>query len=339
MEKSTVTAGGSITAAVFASLCCIGPVFLGSVGVGSIGAFVVFEQYRTVFIVMAALFIAFAFSLAYRRHEVHCEDGTCKLQSSSRRTKLSVWGAAVVVTAAIAFPYFGIAPALAMSKTFVDSPLKLEDNISFLKVPLVCNAAPNIGCGSKSKFIMLELMNEPPVKEAWLNRRGTVMALVWKENANAPSREQALKTVFSKHSVPVEQVPEQELAAMTSAFRAKDEWFKGSDVDALSKEEAGIIADQILARISPHVRFKRSEDKMAFHKDVQAIIERCFLSIKSYQELNDAMNQNVRREVVAAGEKYLGKGNMPDMQFQQSACEHGNTGGDCCATDSKGKKQ
>ena len=54
------------------------------------------------------------------------------------------------------------------------------DRISFYEVPLVCPAAPEIGCGSRSKPILLQLEREEAVAEAWLNRPGTVIAVVWK---------------------------------------------------------------------------------------------------------------------------------------------------------------
>src|SRR5438309_7138529 len=47
------------------------------------------------------------------------------------------------------------------------------DRISVFKAPLVCPAARQIGCGSASKPILLDLEQQPGVLEAWLNRAGT----------------------------------------------------------------------------------------------------------------------------------------------------------------------
>src|SRR5262245_6392697 len=55
--------------------------------------------------------------------------------------------------------------------------------ITFYEVPLVCPAAPEIGCGSRSKPILLQLEQERTVSEAWLNRPGTIVAIVWKPEA------------------------------------------------------------------------------------------------------------------------------------------------------------
>src|SRR5262252_1882246 len=52
------------------------------------------------------------------------------------------------------------------------------DNVGFYKAPLVCPAAPHIGCGSASKPLLLELERSDVVSEAWLNRARTVMAIL-----------------------------------------------------------------------------------------------------------------------------------------------------------------
>lgn len=62
------------------------------------------------------------------------------------------------------------------------------DRISVFNAPLVCPAAPQIGCGSASKPILLDLEQEPGVLEAWLNRAGTRIAVVWKSDADATTR-------------------------------------------------------------------------------------------------------------------------------------------------------
>src|SRR5262249_21322672 len=62
------------------------------------------------------------------------------------------------------------------------------DRISVFKVPLVCPAAPQIGCGSTSKPILLDLEKQPGVLEAWLNRAGTRIAIVWKSESDPETR-------------------------------------------------------------------------------------------------------------------------------------------------------
>src|SRR5213593_2934018 len=87
----------------------------------------------------------------------------------------------VIVTAFFASIQAGLsadqtgAPATAAARRFQSSRL------SFYEVPLVCPAAPQIGCGSASKPLLLELERSDVVSQAWLNRAGTIMAIVWSE--------------------------------------------------------------------------------------------------------------------------------------------------------------
>lgn len=107
MKKTNFVSWGGIAAAVLASLCCIGPAVVVAAGIGSIGAFALFESYRPYFIAISTLLIGAAFTIVYRKRNVHCEDGTCKVESANKWAKTGVWLAAFAVTAAISFPYLG----------------------------------------------------------------------------------------------------------------------------------------------------------------------------------------------------------------------------------------
>ncbi len=50
------------------------------------------------------------------------------------------------------------------------------NGITFYDVPLVCGAYAEIGCGSRAKPALMDMEKNPGVKEAWLNRTGTVIA-------------------------------------------------------------------------------------------------------------------------------------------------------------------
>jgi hypothetical protein len=72
------------------------------------------------------------------------------------------------------------------------------DHVTFYEVPLGCPAAPEIGCGSRSKPILLQLEGEKSVAEAWLNRPGTIMAVVWKPEATRKERAATFEAVTKK---------------------------------------------------------------------------------------------------------------------------------------------
>lgn len=111
MEKTSLSTVGGIITAVVASLCCIGPVLVALVGIGSVGAFAVFEAYRPYLIGATVLLLGVAFSLVYRKREVHCEDGTCKIQDAGKWNKVGIWSATFLAAIAIAFPYLGVTPS------------------------------------------------------------------------------------------------------------------------------------------------------------------------------------------------------------------------------------
>jgi mercuric ion transport protein len=111
MEKTKVTTTGAVLTAIIASLCCIGPIAVATIGVGSIAAFSVFWEYRPYFIGLTAVLLGFAFYLTYRKREVACEDGTCKTESASRWSKMTVWFVALLAALAVAFPYITVTHA------------------------------------------------------------------------------------------------------------------------------------------------------------------------------------------------------------------------------------
>lgn len=107
MDKTTLSTAGGVVAAVVASLCCIGPALVTLLGIGSIGAFAAFEATRPYLIAVTVVILALAFYLTYRKREVQCEDGTCKVQSAGRWNKIGVWIATILAAGALTFPYFG----------------------------------------------------------------------------------------------------------------------------------------------------------------------------------------------------------------------------------------
>lgn len=105
MQKTTLSTVGSVATAIVASLCCIGPAVLAIAGAGSIGAFSAFETYRPYFIGVTVLLLGSAFYLTYRKREVKCEDGSCKIEGAGKWNKLGVWSATIIAVLAISYPY------------------------------------------------------------------------------------------------------------------------------------------------------------------------------------------------------------------------------------------
>jgi len=345
MQKTTLSAG-SMATAILASLCCIGPAAAAIVGAGSLGVFSTFEKYRPYLIGLTAILLGFAFYFAYRKREVKCDNGSCKIESAGKWNKIGVWGATFLAALAIAFPYLGIAPSVLHAQRSNDpqadqiyhdsakrnaSSLDLNTEVSFFEVPLVCNAAPNLGCGSKAKFILNDLMQDDAVNEAWLNRTGTMIAIVWNPAVSPNLRRAAVDSVFTRHGLPIVHADKTVHSDLAASFTTRTNWYKGSEVDKLSIEEAGVIADKIITPLAKAVSFRSEKDKLALREDIKNIIQNCFLSIRSYRDLDAQTYQRLENEIRLAGEKYLGKGNTPELKFAKADCDASSSNASCCA--------
>src|SRR6266508_3990861 len=115
-----------------------------------------------------------------------------------------------------------------LASAFENAAAATPDRISVFKVPLVCPAAPQIGCGSASKPILLDLERQPGVLEAWLNRAGTIISVVWKPDSDAETRRNVTAELKEDHATELE-------------GKSRD-----ADVDRLSEEEADIIAARLV---------------------------------------------------------------------------------------------
>lgn len=96
MREKIASIGALITAGI-ASICCLGPIVLVGLGLGGAGLAVGIAKYRPIFLAVTFALLGVAFYLTYRKREVQCEDGSCKVQSGSKGTKIALW----IVTVAV----------------------------------------------------------------------------------------------------------------------------------------------------------------------------------------------------------------------------------------------
>ena len=103
--KDKIVKAGSVITAFLASLCCIGPIVLATLGLGGAGFLSGLEAYRPYIMGMTFLFLGTAFFFTYRKKEVACEDGTCKIESGSKTSKIILWSITGLALILLAFPY------------------------------------------------------------------------------------------------------------------------------------------------------------------------------------------------------------------------------------------
>lgn len=94
----------ALASAGLASVCCLGPLVVTGLGLGSLGLAVGLTKYRSLFLMLTGAVLAVAFYLAYRKRSVACAGGSCELRSGSRAMKAGVWTAAALAAVMATFP-------------------------------------------------------------------------------------------------------------------------------------------------------------------------------------------------------------------------------------------
>jgi len=212
-----------------------------------------------------------------------------------------------------------------------------KGNISFYIVGLVCNAAPTIGCGSRSKPVLLELEKHASIKEAWLNSKGIVIAVVWEESTSANAKNETTKAIFSSKNLPVNDMDKEEYDENLASFTNDTSWLRTSDVDTLSKEEAGVLADKLVGAFKKKGTLSASQQGR-LKGDMVDVFYDFFLNFESLDQLSDTDAYRVlMKKITEKSESYIDKDNIPDLNTLLNACSgHSESCSESC-TKSCGK--
>lgn len=164
--------------------------------------------------------------------------------------------------------------------------------ITFYEVPLVCGAAPEIGCGSRLKPLFMDTEKEKSIKESWSNRQGTVIAIVW----NEPANEKLIQSIFKKHQVDAKLIVDSsEEAQQTLSLRGKGKWYKGMQVDELSIEEAGVMAAS-LTNFAKEANLISDVEAKTIKNELEEFLKKELVVVRSVTELNSEATQNKLKE-------------------------------------------
>ncbi len=165
--------------------------------------------------------------------------------------------------------------------------------VSFYEAPLVCHAAPSIGCGSKAKFLLVDLEKyNDAIEGAWLNKKGTVVAVKWNTKTEEDKKVEIINAVSVNHNIELTISAQTKATNYAETFPNSSEWYKSKAVDELSKEEAGIIAKNTIDSYKEKNLIKPLFEKQ-FQADIEKIYADLFLSISSYKDLTtEAYNKS-----------------------------------------------
>jgi mercuric ion transport protein len=158
---------GSLLGAFLASACCLGPLVLGAIGVGSLGAAAVLAPFRPWFLLMTAVFLGVGFFLAYRPIRAACgPDGTCTEPASRRIQRIILWTVTVLTVALATYPSWGARSAPQRAPI----AMAAADRVVVLDVD-------GMTCVDCEAEIQHELEREPGVRQAQVSfeaRRATI---------------------------------------------------------------------------------------------------------------------------------------------------------------------
>ncbi|HVT17236.1 MAG TPA: mercuric transporter MerT family protein [Thermoanaerobaculia bacterium] len=104
-KRTALLGVGAVLAAFGASLCCILPVAVAVLGVGSAALAVKLEPWRPWLAGLTVPLLGFALYQVYR--PIDCAPGqTCAVPASRRRNRIVVWIVAIAAVVLMAFPYY-----------------------------------------------------------------------------------------------------------------------------------------------------------------------------------------------------------------------------------------
>ena len=158
LQKASL--GGSILAAITASLCCIGPLVAVLLGASGFAASAVFEKWRPVFLGVTFALLALAWYSTYRKPKAACKEGSiCATKPVSKWNKVILWFATGVVLVTAAFPSLSSA---ILRGTQSNAPVVVTDaNTAVLKVKI-----PSMDCAACALNIQSVLQKQAGVQQA-----------------------------------------------------------------------------------------------------------------------------------------------------------------------------
>jgi len=120
----------------------------------------------------------------------------------------------------------------------------------FLRVPLVCGAAPHVGCGTIARPVLVEVEQQRGVREAWLNREGTILGVVCAVEAG--DFDDVLRAL-SRHGIAGIELEHHERQLAHEAFVRGNGWYRPTQLQELSAEEARVIAARLVRRLEQNI--------------------------------------------------------------------------------------
>lgn len=186
--------------------------------------------------------------------------------------------------------------------------------ISFYQVPLACAADEEIACGSRVKPLFIETGKQKEIKESWINRSGTVIAIVWNSALSDEEKQNIMGPLFMQSeisSVFVSDIESQsrineDFSSNIAPAQKKDQWFQGMDVDRLSMIEAHVLADTS-TRFAVKAGLITDTEASLIKKEIEDYMKLELVRVRSYKDLiSDETDLKWKKYGLEIYTKYVG---------------------------------
>jgi hypothetical protein len=256
-------------------------------------------------------------------------------KEASNPTRFLVAGVVAAMAASICCigPVFLLALSTCLTFAETIQTAQSSDPIVLFRVPLKCEAVPEIGCVSLAKPILLELQRQPNISEAWLNGTGTIVAVVEADASDRDSVASTVKSILKGNGADGTELTGEERETALRSFASRTDWYRGADVDRLSKREGAAIAARLVRRVQTKVSLPEATVRALVADLTQVIQERFISEAKtSKQEFEESVLKVVRNSLdekgVAAFREAAAKGIRPLPEDKEGP---GNKMPDCCS--------
>lgn len=178
--------------------------------------------------------------------------------------------------------------------------------VSFYRVPLACEAAPRLGCGTRAKPVLQELERHPGIIKAWLNGAGNLIAI-----AGTVKGRRAALGALRRRLASVEPLRGEAREIALSTLASGSGWYRAAELDRLSEEEARAIARRLTARLCASTDINPARTA-ALENAVQAACARELIG-------NPAQSAPARKQRLAKAILAAARGHLDDALLETFA--------------------
>jgi len=145
-----------------------------------------------------------------------------------------------------------------------------------------------------------------------LNTEGTKLAVVGPENSARESLAEAVKSVLEPRNVQYKQIEGENREKTIKEFQSrKGGWYRGAEVDELSKREADIIAARLVRRVQAKVTLPEEKAK-ALEAAFAAVFKRRFTRAPDQPDQAPLAQRN--SELLKAAREHLDEQEMAALK-------------------------